>query len=44
MQKVRAMLGLWVTTGSRNEYTNKSIIAYGKICEVNLPFYIVLNG
>ncbi|KAJ7848671.1 hypothetical protein B0H13DRAFT_1729915 [Mycena leptocephala] len=33
MQKVRAMLGLWVTTGSRNEYTNKSIIAYGKVCE-----------
>ncbi|KAJ7511936.1 hypothetical protein B0H11DRAFT_2268883 [Mycena galericulata] len=33
MQKVRTMLGLWVTTGSRNEYTDKLIIAYGKICE-----------
>ncbi|KAJ6611016.1 hypothetical protein B0H10DRAFT_1810509 [Mycena sp. CBHHK59/15] len=33
MQKVRTMLGLWVTTGSRNDDTDKWIIEYGKICE-----------
>ncbi|KAJ6475131.1 hypothetical protein C8R47DRAFT_1293744 [Mycena vitilis] len=33
MQKVRTMLGLWVATGSRNEYTTKCIAAYGKISE-----------